>query len=113
MCLHPGDMVHPHVSLPCRRRVSCWKRGAELDSALVWGAEARQASAHGAAVLDLSGTDATTNAIGTAVARVREPAALLDRAGILYQFELDDDGDIDGAALVLRHLCFPEGRYPS
>lgn len=49
----------------------------------------------------------------TAVARFRELAALLDRGGIPYQLELDDDGDLDGAALVLRHPCFPEGRYPS
>jgi hypothetical protein len=39
------------------------KHGAELDSALAWGAEARKASAHGGAVLDLSGTDAATNAV--------------------------------------------------
>jgi len=39
------------------------KQGAELDSALAWGAEARKASAHGGAVLDLSGTDPATNAV--------------------------------------------------
>lgn len=49
----------------------------------------------------------------TAVARVRELAAMLDRGGIPYQLELDDEADIDGKALVLRHPRFPEGRYPS
>lgn len=49
----------------------------------------------------------------TAVARVRELAALLDRGGIPYQLELDDEEDMNGQALVIRHPAFPEGRYPS
>ena len=52
----------------------------------------------------------------TAVARVRELAALLDRGGIPYQLELDDlddEEDEDGRGLLLRHPDFPEGRYPS
>lgn len=49
----------------------------------------------------------------TAVARVRELAALLDRGGIPYQLELDDEGDLESEALVLRHPDFPEDRYPS
>lgn len=49
----------------------------------------------------------------TAVARIRELAVLLDRGGIPYQLELDEEGDLEGEALVLRHPDFPEGRYPS
>lgn len=49
----------------------------------------------------------------TAVARVRELAALLDRGGIPYQLELDDEEDMDGKALVLRHPGFSKDRYPS
>jgi len=48
-----------------------------------------------------------------AVARVRELAALLGRGGIPCQLELDDEEDIDGEALVLRHPGFPQDRYPS
>jgi hypothetical protein len=47
----------------------------------------------------------------TAVARIRELAALLDRGEIPYQLELDDEGDLEGEALVLRHPDFPESRY--
>lgn len=48
-----------------------------------------------------------------AVARIRELAEMLDRGGIPYQLELDDEEDVDGEALILRHPGFPEGRYPS
>lgn len=48
-----------------------------------------------------------------AVARLRELAALLDRGGIPYQLELDDEEAMDGKSFVIRHPDFPEGRYPS
>lgn len=47
----------------------------------------------------------------TAVVRIRELAALLDRGGIPYQIGLDDEEALDGRPLVLRHPSFPEGRY--
>lgn len=48
----------------------------------------------------------------SAVARLWELAALLDRGGIAYQLELDDDEDLDASPLVIRHPDFPRGRYP-